>query len=140
MSINILFYLVSALITLDGLSHLIISNSTIQNSEAQSIIFMGLVPNPVMRSTFFFDSISFTNNTGLYILNGNSINGSISQCIFSNNQLSPIYLINSNTYILSSIFENNNSSYSQIINYVDNDGISTSPSYELYCKLCQFVE
>ena len=121
----------SALITFDGFSSLKISHSVVQGSRTQSIIYMGLVPNENVRSSFFFDSVVFNDNFGFYILNANGVNGLISNCTFENNTLSSLYLINSNTGIANTSFLNNSGPYSQIVNYADNDGVSLGQVYRL---------
>lgn len=125
---------------MDGLSLITLYSCVIEYSNAQSIVFMGLVPNPILRSYFLFNGTEFSNNQGIYILNANGVNGTIDSCSFSYNRIAPIYLINSDSTIRNSEFLNNTGNYSQIINYVDNDGISLSISYSITISGCTFTE
>ena len=130
----------SALITLDGFSTLNITNSSFIDSNAQSIVFIGLVPSPALRSHFKFVDVTFQGNTGIYALNGNGIQGTLERCSFLHNSFSSIYVINSDINVINCQFQDNYSSYSQLIIYVDNDGISLSVLYHINIINSTFIE
>src|SRR3990167_2882702 len=129
---------VSTLIALDGLCALSIRDSVFTNNAAQSMIFIGIVPNPLKRSFLSLQNVTFQHNDGTYIFNGNSADGIISHCSFSYNSLTPVYIINSNLTITDCEFLSNLSNYSQIISYVDNDGITTLDNFTIIIRDCFF--
>ena len=131
----------SALITLDGECHLQMEHCNVTENSAQSFLFIGLVPNPYQRSTFALRDTVFTKNAkGVYTLNVNGASGVVEDCVFKENNVSSLYLINSNAIVRNSTFSDNISSFPQIVVFISDDGISSANHYYLNVSESNFQQ
>lgn len=124
-------YDASVMITMDGESRFVMFDSFVSGNRAQSLVYMGDVSTPTLQSRIALINSTFEYNVASYCVNGVSLDAVILKSNFLHNDLTMLYVTNSNVYIDDSNFINTVSNKSSVTVSIHDDGLSTAPFYAL---------
>lgn len=125
---------------MDGESRLVVLDSRVTGNTAQSLIYMGDVSTPTLQSRIALFNTTFESNVGSYCVNGVSLDAIVVGSDFLHNDLTVLYVTNSNVFIDDTNFIDTASNKSSVTVSIHDDGLSTAPFYTLVILDSSFEE